>query len=91
MLKSLTIIVNFFSCSFSVLLSCILKFCYDVYKYLNEPVFIDSPSENKYQGIGLSVSNTLVKLHGGVIEAKNNEDGGAIFTIKLPLVKNDEE
>lgn len=63
----------------------------DVYKYLNEPVFIDSPSENTYQGIGLSVSNTLVKLHGGVIEAKNNDDGGAIFTIKLPLVKNDEE
>ena len=63
----------------------------DVYKYLNEPVFIDSPSENRYQGIGLSVSNTLVKLHGGIIEAKNNDDVGAIFTIKLPLVKNDEE
>ena len=63
----------------------------DVEKYLNEPVFIDSPSENRYQGIGLSVSNTLVKLHGGIIEAKNNDDAGAIFIIKLPLVKNDEK
>ena len=63
----------------------------DVEKYLNEPIFIDSQLENRYQGIGLSVSNTLVKLHGGIIEAKNNDDAGAIFRVKLPLVKNDEK
>lgn len=63
----------------------------DVQKYLDEPLFFDSSSESRYKGIGLSVSNTLIKLHGGIIEAKNNDDCGAIFTIKLPLVKNNEK
>lgn len=61
----------------------------EVYKYLNEPLFISDDSKNKYKGIGLSVSSTIIKLHGGSIEAKNNEDAGATFTIKLPGVKNE--
>ena len=63
----------------------------NVYKYLNEYLFINSDSENKYKGIGLSVSNTIVKLHNGMIEAKNNEDRGAVFTIKLPVAKDGKE
>lgn len=61
----------------------------DVYKYLNESLFISDDSKNKYKGIGLSVSNTIAKLHGGEIEAKNNDDVGATFTIKLPRVKDE--
>lgn len=61
----------------------------EVYKYLNESLFIADDSNNKYKGIGLSVSNTIVKLHGGELLANNNDDMGATFTIKLPVVKNE--
>lgn len=63
----------------------------DVYKYLNEILFFSNDNENKYKGIGLSVSNTIAKLHGGIIEANNNDDCGAIFTLKLNRVINDEK
>lgn len=36
-------------------------------------------------GLGLPVSRRIVEEHGGWIEAANNEHGGAIFTIHLPL------
>lgn len=63
----------------------------DVNRYLNESLFVGADYEDKYKGIGLSVSNTITKLHGGVIEACNNEESGATFTIKLPVVKNIEK
>lgn len=46
---NLTIIVIFFSCSFSVLLSCVLKFCYDVYKYLRLLCSLDKFSHIHYK------------------------------------------
>jgi two-component system sensor histidine kinase HydH len=36
-------------------------------------------------GLGLPITNRIVKAHGGKIEVRNNEGGGAVFTIKLPL------
>ena len=63
----------------------------DVNRYLNESLFVGADYGDKYKGIGLSVSNTITKLHGGVIEACNNEESGATFTIKLPVVKNIEK
>lgn len=63
----------------------------DVNKYLSESVYFNVDSQNKYQGIGLSISNTIIKLHGGIITAKNNDDKGATFTIKLPVVKQNEK
>ena len=38
-------------------------------------------------GIGLSLSREFVLLHHGMIEAKNNPGGGAVFTFWLPLGK----
>ncbi len=35
-------------------------------------------------GLGLAIVHRLVDCHGGVISAANNDDGGAVFTIKLP-------
>lgn len=35
-------------------------------------------------GLGLAVSRRIVEEHGGRLEAGNNEDGGATFTIYLP-------
>jgi signal transduction histidine kinase len=35
-------------------------------------------------GLGLYISRTIVEAHGGSITAKNNEDGGATFTVLIP-------
>ena len=39
-------------------------------------------------GLGLPITNRIIKAHGGRIELKNRESGGALFTIKLPLQKS---
>ena len=36
-------------------------------------------------GVGLSVCHDIVEGHGGKITAGNAPEGGAVFTIKLPL------
>jgi len=36
-------------------------------------------------GIGLSVSRSIVEAHGGEITAENDEQGGARFTLSLPV------
>jgi two-component system sensor histidine kinase KdpD len=35
-------------------------------------------------GLGLSIVKGFVEAHGGTVTAKNRENGGAIFTIKIP-------
>ncbi|MGH9307904.1 MAG: sensor histidine kinase, partial [Vicinamibacterales bacterium] len=35
-------------------------------------------------GLGLAITHTLVRLHGGSITAANRPAGGAIFTVRLP-------
>jgi C4-dicarboxylate-specific signal transduction histidine kinase len=41
-------------------------------------------TKTKGLGIGLTIVRTIVEGHGGSIEAHNNSDGGATFTITLP-------
>lgn len=36
-------------------------------------------------GLGLSISRGLIEAHGGTLTASNREQGGARFTIRLPL------
>jgi two-component system sensor histidine kinase KdpD len=36
-------------------------------------------------GLGLSIARHLVEAHGGIIIAQNREDGGARFTIRIPV------
>jgi PAS domain S-box-containing protein len=42
-------------------------------------------------GLGLNVSRDIVRRHGGTLEADNRQQGGAIFTIRLPMVKEGEK
>ena len=34
-------------------------------------------------GIGLTIARTIVDAHGGTIDARNNPEGGATFTVTL--------
>jgi two-component system sensor kinase FixL len=38
-------------------------------------------------GMGLSVTSTIIKSHGGEICTENNQEGGASFFITLPRYK----
>jgi CheY-like chemotaxis protein len=49
----------------------------------------DSTANKRYAGLGLGLSivRHLVELHGGTVEAANSPDGGgAIFTVRLPVM-----
>lgn len=46
----------------------------------------------KGTGLGLSIVFGIIKKHGGTIVAENRQDGpGAVFTIRLPLERAEEE
>lgn len=36
-------------------------------------------------GLGLAIARTIVEAHGGTIDARNREGGGAAFRVRLPL------
>ena len=42
-------------------------------------------------GLGLSISKTIVKDHGGKIEARGESGKGATFIIRLPAITEEEE
>lgn len=44
-----------------------------------------STKGKKGTGIGLMLTKKIVGEHNGVIDVETNEDGGSIFTIRLPL------
>jgi len=46
------------------------------------PFFTTKP---KGTGLGLAITKRLVEQHGGSIHVANNSDGGASFTIDLPI------
>jgi two-component system OmpR family sensor kinase len=41
-------------------------------------------------GLGLAIVRAIVTGHGGTIEAANRETGGALLTVRLPALKDDE-
>jgi len=48
----------------------------------------DSSTTKKFGGLGLGLAivRQLAELHGGTVEASNRGEGGAIFTVKLPVM-----
>jgi C4-dicarboxylate-specific signal transduction histidine kinase len=57
----------------------------DKLKEVFEPFFT---SKAEGMGMGLSIARTIIEAHNGQISAKNRDDGGASFRIRLPLVRN---
>ncbi|MEH2418953.1 hybrid sensor histidine kinase/response regulator [Nostoc sp.] len=52
----------------------------------------DSTTTRKFGGLGLglAIARHLIEMHGGTVSAESlGEDKGAIFTLKLPLLKDD--
>ena len=46
-------------------------------------------SEDEGTGLGLFISRRIVEKHGGRITADNGPDGGAVFTVVLPVRTGD--
>ena len=53
----------------------------DVMDHVFEPFFTTKPEG---LGMGLAICRTIVKTHGGIMEASNNPEGGAVFSFTLP-------
>lgn len=54
---------------------------------LDSDVSVDTSRNN--MGIGLSVCRTIIRAHGGEIQAGNRADGGAFFRFTLEMEEND--
>lgn len=54
---------------------------------------VDAPADGRRNnmGIGLSVCATIVRAHGGVLEAANRKEGGALFRFALKMEETDEQ
>ncbi|MEH2192381.1 MAG: response regulator [Nostoc sp.] len=64
------------------------NFLNHVFEYFRQG---DSTTTRKFGGLGLglAIARHLVEMHGGTIKAESlGEDEGAIFTVKLPLLKD---
>jgi len=53
--------------------------------HIFEGISTSGPDASRGMGIGLSVCMSIIKAHGGTMNAANNPDGGARFTFMLPL------
>lgn len=50
-------------------------------------LFTKFASRSRGTGLGLFIAKSIVEAHGGSIRGENNPDGGAVFTVTLPLAK----
>jgi signal transduction histidine kinase len=57
--------------------------------HIFEPFVTDKPPEEG-TGLGLAIASEIMAGHGGRLEARNNAEGGATFTMILPTPPDDE-
>jgi len=50
-----------------------------------EPFFTTKPTGFGNTGLGMSITNDIVKAHGGIIKVESTENENTTFTIELPL------
>jgi two-component system NtrC family sensor kinase len=55
-----------------------------VMPHLFEP-FYTTKEVGKGSGLGLAITYGIIQEHGGQIAAANHPDGGAVFTVRLPV------
>ncbi len=55
--------------------------------YIFDPFYTNKKSMG--MGVGLSICHGIIEDHRGTITAQNTSEGGAVFTIELPLVKSE--
>jgi signal transduction histidine kinase len=58
--------------------------------YIFERFYRADPSRTRATGgagLGLAIVKQLVEAHGGTVDARNAERGGAVFTVTLPAVR----
>lgn len=61
----------------------------DVMPHLFEPNFTTKNQGAQFGlGLGLAISNEIIRQQGGHIEARNRDEGGAEFTVVLPIRKD---
>jgi len=56
----------------------------DTLSRIFEP-FYTTKEVGKGTGLGLAIAYGIVQEHGGQIIASNHPDGGAVFTVELPI------
>ena len=62
----------------------------DVLPYIFDPFFTTS-EVGRGTGLGLSVSYSIIKRHGGTITVKSELDKGSVFTVALPVMEKEED
>ena len=58
----------------------------EVCEKIFEAFYTTKPWESG-QGLGLSISRSIIREHGGTLEVRNLPEGGVVFTFTLPLAR----